>query len=320
MGAGLGAVPRAQADIVDWIRAVVGDSIITRWQVQEPTLNPEFRDSLVRNNPNQSDSFYLAKIAAFEQENLKSMENFQLVLQDFKRLERDNHAKIPDIWVDERIRGIISDPRKYGGDRALFIKSLQAQGLTMEQFRSQVRDSIIVEAMEGQFLHEPLISPHKMEEYYQQHQDQFKLEERVRLQRLFLKKADNDTTGETRKRAEEIRSLYQPGTSFPDLVKSYSDGPAYSDDWRDVSALGQSFRDAISKLKPGECSAVVETADGCFLLELMERDPAHVAPLSEVRDQVEKELTIEETGRQREKWMKHLGAKTFLQDFPDPGF
>jgi peptidyl-prolyl cis-trans isomerase SurA len=310
-GAGLAVVPATRAGTVDWIEALVGDAIITGWQVQEPTY--KFMDSLRQHDPNESRSFYQTKIDSYQQETLKSMVNVQLVLQDFKRLEKENHAKIPDIWVDEKVRDEIHD--RYQGDRSLLIKDLQAEGMTMEQFRAQARDGIIVSAMQSQFLTDPIISPHKMEEYYRDHQDKYKVEERVRLQRLFLKKPADDTTGKTRERAQDILLLYKPGTPFADLVKSYSDSPPDDGEWREVPALGQAFQDELKKLKPGQCSGVVETPEGCFLLFLVERDAQHTAPLSEVRDQVEKELTAEEKSRRFDNWIKRLRAKTFVQEF-----
>jgi peptidyl-prolyl cis-trans isomerase SurA len=311
VAAGLGAVPAARADTVDWIQAIVGDAFITGWQVFQPTL--EYKEALLQRTPNQTPSYYNDRIAAAQNDNLKSMIEVQLVLQDFKRLEKENHAKIPDIWVDEGVRDEIQ--RRFSGDRATFVKWLQSQDMTMEQFRAQTRDGIIVSAMRGQFLTDPIISPHKLETYYREHQDKYKVGERVRLQSLFIKKPADDTTDRTRARAEEIRLLCKPGTPFADLVKSYSEGSPDNGEWREMSALGPAFRDELKKLKPGQCSDVVETPEGCFLLLLVERDPEHVAPLSEVRDQVEKELTAEEKTRRFDNWMKRLRAKTLVQEF-----
>ena len=89
--------------------------------MQQPTS--EFARTLIGEFTNQPTSFYEERIASYRQDTLKSMVNARkLVLQDFKRLERENHAKIPDNYIDDEIRDRIRNDSRFGGDRAAFIK------------------------------------------------------------------------------------------------------------------------------------------------------------------------------------------------------
>jgi len=70
---------------------------------------------------------------------------------------------------------------------AFLTKTLQAEGITYEKFRNQVRDNFIEQALRGKNVSaEIMISPHKIERYYQSHQDQFKLEDQIKLRMIVL--------------------------------------------------------------------------------------------------------------------------------------
>ncbi len=60
---------------------------------------------------------------------------------------------------------------------------------------------------------------------------------------------------------------------------------------------------------------MVETPEAYFLLLLEDRHPAHVKPLNEVRNDVEKTLKNQEMERLRRKWIERLRAKTYIGTF-----
>ena len=48
-------------------------------------------------------------------------------------------------------------------------------------------------------------------------------------------------------------------------------------------------------------------------MQVEDRRIAHMRPLSEVRDQIERELRIHEAERQEQKWVKRLREKSFVR-------
>jgi len=202
-------------------------------------------------------------------------------------------------------------------DRADFMKQLQQSGITYEDYRKREKEQFIVEQMTLNNTPDPIISPHKVETFYNEHRDMFKMEDRVKIRVIVLKKDPADT-GEVRRRAGEILSQIKAGASFEQMAGVYSDTKspdAGEMGWRDVSTINKALTDEIIKLKPGECSDVIDTPQSCFLVRLEERDSAHVKPLSDVRDEVEQILRGREKDRLREKWINRLRAKTFIQSF-----
>src|SRR5580700_1299565 len=115
--------------VIDSIQGIVGDSVITLQEILGTTLPRE--ETIYQQAANQSESETRASILALRQDAFQSLIDRQVVLQEFKRLEKDKGAKIPDSYVDEQVQSIIRD--KYGGDRVRFDKELEASGLTREQ-------------------------------------------------------------------------------------------------------------------------------------------------------------------------------------------
>ena len=111
-----------------------------------------------------------------------------LILHSF---EADGYH-IPDSVFEQAVQDRIRDRF---GDRVTLMKSLQQQGMTYEQFCKQVKDQYIESAMRHQNVQrEMVVSPFKIETYYANHVDDFKIEEQVKLRMIVLNKtSDNDT-------------------------------------------------------------------------------------------------------------------------------
>ena len=83
--------------------------------------------------------------------------------------------------------------------------------------------------------------------------------------------------------------------------------------WVERSVLRKELAEVAFMLKPGQRSGVIETDDFCYLLQLEDVRPAHFKPLSEVREQIERNLQIEERARIEKQWLDKLRKKTFVR-------
>lgn len=291
-----------EAVLVDGLMKIVGSSFITYQQISAELQNPVRREA----------GMDLKKLAETRQSIMEDFVQRQLVLNEFNNLEKSRGTNlIPESIIDEIIQERI---RSYG-DRTEFLKQLRLQGMTYDDYRKNIRDGFIIEQMHFANVPEPIISPHKIETYYAEHQDLFGTKDRVKMLPIVLPK-DKPDTGAARRRAEEILSQIKTGAAtFDEMARVYSDRPSSTNDWRELSTIAKPIADELARLKPGECSGVVETSDTCFLILLKERDPAHVKPLNEVRDDIEKTLKAQEQNRLTDKWINRLKTKTFIQTF-----
>lgn len=298
-----------RAELADGVKAIVNDTVITYAQVEEFTMPAE--DALRREYAVQPEVFR-QKLAEALDNSLEILVERQLILHEFET----KYNKLPDSVVDELVQDRL---REQFGDRVTAMKSLQAQGMTYEQYRQNVRDQYIESALRHQNVsREITISPYRVETYYLAHQDDFKVEDEIKLRMIVLNKTSADDTN-TPAMAREILSQIKEGASFPDMAATYSQGSQQKQggDWGWVgrSVLRKELAEVAFTLKPGQVSDVVDTPEACYLMLVEQTRPAHVRPLSEIREDIEKTLRTQEQARVQKQWIDSLKKKTFIRYF-----
>jgi peptidyl-prolyl cis-trans isomerase SurA len=239
----------------------------------------------------------------------------QLILHEFKT----GGYNLPDSFIEDRIE---KDIRDNYGNRLTLTKTLQARGLTFESYRQRVREGVILSVMVDHFIpRDPVISPFKIETYYKENLDKYKLEDQVRIRMITLTNRPNDTLYSAKAMAGEILAKIKEGASFADMARVYSQDTQSIEGgdrgWIERSVLRSDLADVAFALKPGQYSDVIDRPDGCYLVFVEEIKLAHTRPLSEVRSEIETTLKNEETKRLHDKWIAKLKAKSFVQFFPD---
>jgi parvulin-like peptidyl-prolyl isomerase len=303
--------PRLHAVMVDGVLAVINDTIITRQQVED-FIAPAM-DTLRRDYAGQPDTVFQQKLTGVINDGLEQLVERQLILHDFNT----EGYRMPDSYLDEMVQDRI---RELYSDRVTLMKTLQARGETFESFREEVRDQAIVTFMRSKNVaQEIIISPYKVETYYLAHQDDFKVEDEIKLRMIVLNKTAGDDTN-TVNLAREIREKIKEGAAFAEMASIYSQEPEHTQGgdhgWIGHSILRKEFAEAVGRLAPGQVSDVIETPETCCLLLVEQARPAHVKPLKEVREEIEKNLRAQEQARLEKQWIDRLKTKTFILRFP----
>jgi peptidyl-prolyl cis-trans isomerase SurA len=300
----------SQAELANAIQAIVHDSVITRHEVD--LLTEQTADTLVRQYRNQPAALE-QKVNEMRSENVEKLLQRQLILHEFKTAGYSLPESVLDDLVQERIKADF-------GDRAILTKTLDARGITYEKFRQQVRERFIVEQLRMKNIsQEIIISPHKVETYYLAHRDEFKVEDEIKIRMIVLDKSMSDAAPDAKQMAEDILRQVEGGAAFGDMATIYSQDAKKSQGgdwgWREKSALRKELADAAANLKPGQHSGVIETEKTCYIMEVEDTRPAHVKPLAEVRQLIEKNLLLEERNRIEKQWIDRLKKKTFVRYF-----
>jgi parvulin-like peptidyl-prolyl isomerase len=106
------------------------------------------------------------------------------------------------------------------------------------------------------------------------------------------------------------------GTPFEQLAALYSqDTQQRGNDWIETSVLRKELADAVTTLKPGDTSAVIETSDNCYIIRVEDKRTAHVKPLNDVRGDIEKTLRTQEQKEAQDRWIDGLKKKAFIRIF-----
>lgn len=327
------------ADVIDGVAAIVNDRIITYSEVRD------YVQPVVMQLRRQFDGDELiGKVRAAQMDALNNLIQRALIIQEF----RMKGYKLPDGVIDSALNDVVASD--FGGDRASFVRTLQAENLTLAKYREQLEEKIIVQAMLGRKTQQRVVvSPYKIETYYKEHADEFKVDDQIKLRMIFLSRAislpgdtgatnstfistnDTSTVADTntvatappvdphRLLADEILAKLDGGDSFDSLAKVYSEGKEAKagGDWGWVSrdSLRKEINEVAFTLKPGQHSKVIETVQGYYILQVDDVKPAHVKPLDEVRDEIEKSLLAEQRVKMQEDWVKELRSKAYIRMF-----
>ncbi len=309
LSASLSSATASQPRVVDGVAAIVNGDVITISEVtglvamQERSLYQTF-------GPGEE---FTKRSRELRTAALKELIDRKLIVQEFNRQE----LSIPDRFVRERVDTVIRE--EFGGDRAAFLKTLQAQGLTLRKFEETERDKVIVQAMRqhkasGSFV----ASPAKIAEYYAKNPNEFSTQEQVQLRMISISRVDENGV-DNRGVVEEIRSKILSGTEFSRMAQTYSEDSMSESGgdwgWIDQQTLNPELTAKAFALKAGEVSEVIEAEDAYYLLKVEARKPATRLPLSEVRSKIEEKIVGVQRQQAFERWIDTLRKKAFIKTF-----
>jgi len=316
----LSVVTAVRAQVIDGVAAVVNDKVITFSEVRKQVdpIEQQYRELFTGME-------LVEKVKEARLNSLKSLVERELIIQEFN----EKGFFIPDNVIDERIVNIVND--QYEGDRAALIRTLQANGISVSQFKEQIKEQIIVQAMRARNVSSAVIvSPYQIEQYYQDNVRQFVQPDQVKLRMIYLRKGlfsetrenEEGTTVEVDPQElimEELLRKVETGSDFASLARGYSESPQRANGgdmgWVSESTLRPELAQAAFDLQPGQNSDIIETGDGYYILLVEDIRRATVLALNEVRDSIESTLLQQERERLQQEWLDSLRAKAFIKMF-----
>ena len=292
-------------EVLDGIAAVVNSDVITYSQMRELVGEKE---KAVRNQFRGED--LVNKIKEIRLAAINDLIDRQLILQEFKT----KGYQIPDYFVDQRVSTLIRE--EFGGDRQAFLRTLQAQGYTLDRFKQLEKDKIIVQEMRRSAIKGAInINENQIEDYYKEHAEQYSTPEQIKLRMLVIR-GSGDNAG-PRKMIEEIREKIVSGAEFGDLAKMYSQGSEQESGgdwgWVDRKKMNEDLTKVAFNLKPGQVSKVIEVGGSYYLLFVEAKKTASAKPLKDLHDEIEKALMQAERQRLQEEWIKKLRKPAYIK-------
>ncbi|MCS7063390.1 MAG: peptidylprolyl isomerase [Methylacidiphilales bacterium] len=316
----LSASPSVAQLMVNGIAAIVNDRVITFTDVRRIA---DASEMMLRENYKGPDLD--KKIKELRLSALKTLIDRELIIQEFNK----RGLTIPDNFIENRLQQIIRD--KFGGDRAAFIRTLQSNNMTLEAYKRELRDEIIVAAMRARYGGgTPVISPKRIEQYYKNNIHQFKTDREMRISLIFIRRGlfpekQNLPDGTTQEidpnlaLANEIHDKLETGSSFEELARTYSEASSKDQGgdigWVTKNTLRPELMAAANTLSKGQISPVITTNEGYYILKLTDLKAESVTPLSKVREQIHNQLLQEEQTKRMQEWVDSLRAKAFIKMF-----
>jgi tetratricopeptide (TPR) repeat protein len=250
------------------ITAMVNTKFIYHQELRSALREAEtlLRNAYLTNNP----ALYREKASALRQETVERFIDQTLMVDEFDRTAPEATRTAVEREAKAEEDTLIA--RKYFGDTNLFLRTLAASRSTPERFREFRRQGRILAWMNSEKqkrLVQP--TPEQIEGYYQTNQQQFKLDDQLKLRLIELKCAATGGVAKVRERALAIKTKIDGGAPFAEMATAHSEGSQREDGglcgWMQENALKKGLWEVASTLATGQCSRVISlssASDGTY--------------------------------------------------------
>ncbi len=144
------------------------------------------------------------------------------------------------------------------------------------------------------------ITPDELNQYYRQHQDEFRIPETVTVRHILIKtptpdadgKVDQKAVDAAKAKADDIAKQLKSGANFADLAKKYSDDPSSAKDGGLLPPITRGrtvpeFEQAAFNTPAGQTTGVIRTSYGFHIIHVESKQEARLKPLDEVKAEIE---------------------------------
>ncbi len=300
----------------DSLLAVVGDRLITTYDVTSSTRAGEEYLSLKYLD---DDSLIIPKEQeALEQEMLRyrhavarELVNREVIYGEFQR----RGFVLPEELVSERLARIIA--KRADGDREKFIEQLRRQQMTLADFRDRLRKQAAVELLTAQQVDRSVrIAPGDISAYYEANKDEFRVQGRVTLRLLSIRK-QGLSEAELKKKVDQVTAALAGDAPFASAVQAYSHGYAREQGGllpeMKTAELNQAYRKAIQGLKKGQVSKPFEHAGSVTWLYIDQLVPGELKPLKTVHSKIKAILARRAKAERYQAFIRELRRKTYTR-------
>jgi peptidyl-prolyl cis-trans isomerase SurA len=289
----------AVAEIIDGIAAVVNGEIITTYDVDKEA-------AVIAKEPDKKSA------PQVDAKKLHAAALNQLI--DKKLI--DLKIKELDIKVsDEEVRQAIDDVKKQNNlSQDALVSALASQGLTFEQYRTQLRAQIErLRLMSREVRSKIQVSEAEMKEYYESNRKLFS-DEMFQARHIFFALSDKTPEADVKRIMATAMSVLQQarsGADFGELAKKYSDDTSTAKDGGELGTFkkGEMLPDienALETMKPGEISNLVETKAGLHIIELEKKFEKNTKTFAEAKPDIEEILYKKKSEERFNQWASEL--------------
>jgi len=267
-----GPVHAQEAETLDQVAAVVGDSVLLLSELHEEMLQWAAQQQMTL----PEDPTLLAQIQA---QILDSKVDELLILQ---AAERDSTIIVDPRQVETLVQREITRIEEAIGGRLALERALEQDDLTLQQYREILARRFRRQGFIEQYVQKvrqdrplPTITDEEVREFFEQNREQFNdRPASVTFRQIVIAPTASDTArARARATAEEVLALARDGEDFEQLARRFSDDPGSAQQGGDLGwfrrgDMVREFENAAYSLRPGQVSDIVESPFGFHVIKL----------------------------------------------------
>lgn len=206
---------------------------------------------------------------------------------------------VTDEQVQERLDRMIK--QFYSGSKKKYESELEKQGFTDEQWREQIRMTLIADGLAEKVGADVTVTDEEIEDYYKASAIQYTKQPSREVRHILVP---------SRKLADEIHAKIEAGESFDALAKKYSTDSSKDIGGKLTVSKGQTvpeFDKLAFSLKVNEVSKPVKTQFGWHIIEALgPASKGETTPLSEVKASIRERLLSQKKTDAFTAWLEQL--------------
>lgn len=305
------------AELVDRVVAVVNDDVITMSEVNE-----EGRGFFQKITEQAPAAELAAALRRGREEVLNGLIDKKLIAQEAVKQK----VTVTDAELEAAFKQMIATNNM---NPEQFRDQLSNLGMTEEIYRDNLRNQILQSKLINYEVRSKIIITDDMilDYYDTRYTKHVEKGGYYLLQMGFVWKKDPKNLDQVdasikldaKKKAERVRGLVDSGQDFSTLAKKFSELPSAADGGNIGTFQKEEMADymwtAISPLKPGQVSKVVETPDGYQFFKLLSSQDGGVvfqAPYESVKEEIKKTLYEEKMKKEFEAWVKKIKEASYI--------
>jgi len=293
--------PSAQGEIIDRVVAIVNKEVITFTELSR-----------------------MARLQSPEANPVLSSDQYRQVLEGMIEQKLiDQRALKTEITVSER--DVDQFIKKFQEKNKLsteqLAEALQQQGMSMEEYRTKVKEEIRRSQIIGQEVHAQVnVTEKEIAEYYQSHLGEYIKPPQVKIGQMFFPFSSPVLPGEkerTVQKAEAALEEIRSGGTFEAVAKKceLEQGAQCAHDL-DYFAKGElmgPLDEAAFTLAIGDVSGVIETDKGCFIIKVLDRKEEQITELEKVRQTLVNQILQQKTEQRLHEWLEELHDEAYIE-------
>jgi peptidyl-prolyl cis-trans isomerase SurA len=300
------AKPPADADIV----ARVNDDVITLSDYQK--AERQLRDEVSHDCQGCPQDQIDAQFKAQQKDLLRGMIDQSLMVQ---------RAKDMGISVESDLAKRLDEVRQQNGLATLddLQKGVEASGLTWEDYKTTIRNGLLQKQLVQREVGSHVdISADEVKQYYEAHQQEFTLPERVVLSEISLSTEGKspEEFAAVRSRAEGLRASVLNGDDFNQVARLYSQGSTA----KEGGSLGTFKRGELSpqleatvfQMSKGQISDVVQTRTGFEVLKVEDHLQAGLQPMDKVESDIRNTIHAQKMQPRMRDYLAELREQSYI--------
>jgi peptidyl-prolyl cis-trans isomerase SurA len=316
----------ANETVVEEIIARINNNIVTQADLRRA------REQLISDARQQDPNTTDVQIKDHEKDLLRDLIDQQLLLQK---------AEAMNISADTEVIKRLDEIRKQMHAESMedVEKAAQAQGVSFEEFKQNLKNSIITQRVIGEEVGGHIsVTQQEMQQFYDEHKAQMERPEQVRLSEILIstqnpaaaktpsgdaalpENPSGDMVAQAQAKADDVYKQLQGGAKFDDLAKKFSNGPTAANggdlEYFKKGVLSKDLEEKVFAMQADQYTSPIRTNQGFVILEVTEHQQAGIPPLKDVQEQVHQRIYMEKMQPALREYLTKLREDAYIDIKP----